>query len=121
MTNLKIPLFQIPNLFKGTFISRLDRFVGEVIYKERISSSFHIHDPGRLKELLLKGAEVLFTNSRGKLQYYIKAVKKNDIVIHLAAITGAIDSFNSPDIYAKVNYEGTKNLIEVCLERELTD
>ena len=38
----------------------------------------HIHDPGRLTELLIKDTEVLFTNSKGKLPYYIKAVKAED-------------------------------------------
>ncbi|MFW9876791.1 MAG: hypothetical protein ACFFG0_27165 [Candidatus Thorarchaeota archaeon] len=38
----------------------------------------HIHDPSRLKELLVKGAEVLFTHSKVKLKYYIKAVYTDD-------------------------------------------
>ncbi|MFW9820089.1 MAG: DNA/RNA nuclease SfsA [Candidatus Thorarchaeota archaeon] len=73
----KTPLFKIPNLLKGTFISRPNRFIGEIEYKGRKESA-HIHDPGRLTELLIEGAEVLFTYSRGKLKYYIKAVKADD-------------------------------------------
>lgn len=46
-----------------------------------------------------------------------KALSKKDIVIHLAAITGAGDSFNMPSLYNKVNYEGTKNVLETCLEQ----
>lgn len=67
-------LFEIPNLRKATFLSRPNRFVGEIKYKGKVEQA-HIHDPGRLKELLKKGVEVLFTNSKGKLKYYIKAVK----------------------------------------------
>lgn len=64
----KLPIFKIPNLMKGRFLSRPNRFIGEIEYKGQIETA-HIHDPGRLKELLVKGAEVLFTYSRGKLKY----------------------------------------------------
>lgn len=74
MDSVKHFLFEIPNLRKATFLSRPNRFVGEIKYKGREEQA-HIHDPGRLKELLKKGVEVLFTNSKGKLKYYIKAVK----------------------------------------------
>ena len=77
MTIQKFPIFEIPNLMKGTFISRPNRFIGEILYRGKIETA-HIHDPGRLKELLIKGAEVLFTYSQGKLKYYIKAVKKEE-------------------------------------------
>jgi sugar fermentation stimulation protein A len=77
MTTQKFPIFEIPNLMKGIFISRPNRFIGEIKYRGKIETA-HIHDPGRLKELLIRGAEVLFTCSQGKLKYYIKAVKKDD-------------------------------------------
>jgi len=74
MHNSKSPLFEIPNLRKGVFLTRPNRFVSEIKYNHQVKSA-HIHDPGRLKELLIKGREVLFTDSRGKLDYYVKAVK----------------------------------------------
>ena len=74
MHNSKVPLFEIPNLQKGVFLTRPNRFVSEIKYNHQIKSA-HIHDPGRLTELLTKGKEVLFTDSRGKLDYYVKAVK----------------------------------------------
>jgi sugar fermentation stimulation protein A len=77
MVSVKFPIFKIPNLIKGKFLSRPNRFIGEIEYKGKIETA-HIHDPGRLKELLNKGAEVLFTHSKGKLKYYIKAVKASD-------------------------------------------
>ncbi|TKJ22700.1 MAG: DNA/RNA nuclease SfsA [Promethearchaeota archaeon Loki_b32] len=77
MTSEKQPILEIPNLMKELFVSRPNRFVGEIKYKGKIESA-HIHDPGRLKELLIEGAEVLFTHSRGKLKYYIKAVYDDD-------------------------------------------
>ena len=69
----KFPVFNILDLMKGRFLSRPNRFVGEIEYKGHFETA-HIHDPGRLKELLVKGADVLFTYSNGKLKYYIKAV-----------------------------------------------
>ena len=77
MHTIKIPLFEIPNLRKGVFITRPNRFVSEIKYNHQVKSA-HIHDPGRLKELLIKGREVLFTDSRGKLDYYVKAVKNGE-------------------------------------------
>jgi len=77
MHTIKIPLFEIPNLRKGVFLTRPNRFVSEIKYDHQVKSA-HIHDPGRLKELLFKGREVLFTDSRGKLDYYVKAVKNGE-------------------------------------------
>ncbi len=74
MSSKKLPIFKIPNLMKGYFQSRPNRFTSEIKYKGKIETA-HIHDPGRMKELLLKDAEVLFTTSNGKLTYYIKAIK----------------------------------------------
>ena len=77
MLNNKVPLIELPSLKKGVFLTRPNRFVSEIKYNNGIRSA-HIHDPGRLKELLIKGREVLFTDSRGKLDYYVKAVKTED-------------------------------------------
>ena len=77
MTLVKYPLFEIPNLKQGIFHERPNRFVAEIEYKGKIETA-HVHDPGRLKELLIKGAKVLFTHSKGKLKYYIKVVKCDD-------------------------------------------
>jgi len=74
MSLRKHPIFHLENLMKGVFVSRPNRFVGEIQYQGHIETA-HIHDPGRLKELLLKGVEILFSYSKGKLKYYIKAVK----------------------------------------------
>lgn len=74
MNVTKKPLYDIYNLKKATFHMRLNRFVSEIKYEGKIELA-HIHDPGRLKELLVKDAEVLFSDSKGKLKYYVKAVK----------------------------------------------
>lgn len=74
MNSINIPIFKISNLSKGVFISRPNRFVAEIEYGKKIELA-HVHDPGRLKELLINGSEILFTRSYSKLKYYIKAVK----------------------------------------------
>jgi sugar fermentation stimulation protein A len=76
MVSDKKPILKLPDLMKGMFLSRPNRFIGEIEYNGKIESA-HIHDPGRLKELLISGVEVLFTHSKGKLKYYVKAVKAN--------------------------------------------
>lgn len=77
MYSIKLPIFKIPELKRGIFLGRPNRFVSEITYKERTELA-HIHDPGRLKELLIPGKEILFTFSKGKLKYYVKAVKSDN-------------------------------------------
>jgi sugar fermentation stimulation protein A len=77
MESVKFPIFEIPDLKKGTFLNRPNRFAAEIKYKGKVESA-HVHDPGRLKEILIYGAELLFTNSRGKMKYYLKAVKNDN-------------------------------------------
>jgi len=77
MKSQNFPIFAIENLMKGIFLSRSNRFIGEIEYKGKVETA-HIHDPGRLKELLIKGTKFLFTYSKGKLKYYIKAVRADD-------------------------------------------
>jgi sugar fermentation stimulation protein A len=69
-----IIIYHLTNLFEGIFISRPNRFVSEILYRNKQYSA-HVHDPGRLNELLKKGAQILFITSNGKLPYYLKAVK----------------------------------------------
>ena len=40
--------------------------------------------------------------------------KNADIVIHLAALTEATASVDNPEEYEKVNYLGTKNILDLC-------
>lgn len=107
MTYEKHPIFELTNLMKGTFISRPNRFVGEIMYKNQIETA-HIHDPGRLKELLIKGVDVLFTYSKGKLKYYIKAVKTDD---EWVLIDSALHSKLAQKIFQYLSeFENVKNI-----------
>ncbi|MHA1804656.1 MAG: DNA/RNA nuclease SfsA [Promethearchaeota archaeon] len=76
-----VPLYFLPPLKKGIFLKRLNRFAAEIRYQGRIETA-HVHDPGRLKELLTPGASILFTPSAGKLAYYIRTVHhQNELVL----------------------------------------
>jgi sugar fermentation stimulation protein A len=77
MKVIKESLFNLEKLKRGIFLTRPNRFIGEIKYKKKVEKA-HIHDPGRLKEILIKNAEILFSDSKGKLKYYIKAVKVED-------------------------------------------
>ena len=104
MDSFKLPIFEISNLKKGIFINRPNRFVAEIKYKGKVESA-HVHDPGRLKELLIEGTEILFTNSRGKLKYYLKAVKNgNEWVLIDSALHSkiALEVFNLLPEFSKV-------------------
>jgi len=72
-----LPLFKIPDLKEGIFCKRPNRFVSEIMHNTK-NYTAHVHDPGRLTELLVKGRKVLFNESRGKLDYYLRAVKADD-------------------------------------------
>jgi len=108
----KIPLISLTNLKLGIFLNRPNRFFSEIKYRNKIYSA-HIHDPGRLTELLVRNSPVLFTDSKGKLDYYIKAVKYRDewIIIDTA-------------LHSKIALEVFKQLDEFkdvrTLEREVS-
>jgi sugar fermentation stimulation protein A len=65
-------------LLKGSFLNRPNRFSAMIQVPEG-QIACHLHDPGRLTELLLPGAEVIFrgaASSDRKTRYDIVAVKK---------------------------------------------
>ncbi len=51
-------IFTLPYDSKGIFLERPNRFLGKVLINDK-EELVHIHDPGRLSELLYKGNEVL--------------------------------------------------------------
>ena len=96
----RVPLISLENLKVGVFLDRPNRFSSRIKYKNRIRSA-HIHDPGRLTELLIKDSPILFTDSKGKLEYYIRAVKyeKEWIIIDTS-------------LHSKIAFEVIKHLNE---------
>ncbi len=77
-----IPLFSIPNLVKSKFLERPNRFVAQIKYNGEETLA-HIHDPGRLNELLRPNADLLMVKGTAKLPWYVKAVqsKSNEWVL----------------------------------------
>jgi sugar fermentation stimulation protein A len=67
---MSIPVMEIPYDAKATFISRPNRFLGIVDIttpkkNRRKNEKVHVHDPGRLKELLYAGNKVLLRRAKG--------------------------------------------------------
>ena len=69
-----IPLFSIPNLVESEFLERPNRFIAHIRYRGEETVA-HIHDPGRLNELLRPNVNFLMVEGKAKLPWYIKAVK----------------------------------------------
>ena len=66
---------------EGVFIKRLNRFLGLAAVGGR-EVLIHIHDPGRLQELLYPGARIWARTKRGgKTQYYLVAVELDDELV----------------------------------------
>ena len=74
----------IKNLSKGRYINRPNRFTVEFFDQENQKQLAHLHDPGRLKELLLENVELLvkyiptYKKTNRKTKYDIIAVKYHD-------------------------------------------
>ncbi len=67
----KIKLLDVPSDGLGIFRERVNRFLGVVDIVEPIEESgvyVHIHDPGRLPEILYPGAWVLLKRAYGKMR-----------------------------------------------------
>lgn len=76
--SVRVPLLDIPGkILRGSFITRPNRFTVLLEYDGR-TLPCHLHDPGRLSELLLPGAPVLFREIQSigrKTQYDVLAVR----------------------------------------------
>jgi len=82
---MPIPILEIPFDAEGIFISRPNRFLGIVDIKGKRTSrgiEVHVHDPGRLKELLYPGNRVLLkraeSNSSRKTKWDLIAAWSYD-------------------------------------------
>ncbi len=76
----KIKLLSIPYDVQGEFIERVNRFLGKIKVKDTVIYA-HIHDPGRLKELLYGGNTVILkraTGTKRKTKYDILAANTSD-------------------------------------------
>ncbi|NLK62955.1 MAG: DNA/RNA nuclease SfsA [Fusobacteria bacterium] len=76
-------LIEIKYDYEGKFINRINRYVGEVLINGEVEL-VHVHDPGRLKELLYEGNIVYIrkaSNPDRKTKYDMIAAKKQDEIV----------------------------------------
>lgn len=75
-------ILQLPTSdVEGVFLKRLNRFAGVALIGGR-ESYVHIHDPGRLRELLFPGAKIWARRTvRGRTEYYLTAVELDDELV----------------------------------------
>ncbi|WP_054842621.1 DNA/RNA nuclease SfsA [Vulcanisaeta distributa] len=91
---------------EGIFVRRLNRFVGIGIINGR-EELIHIHDPGRLTELLRPGARFFaYSKSTGKTRFYLTAVDLGDeLVLVNSAIHNDIAAWLINSKYVLNGYE----------------
>jgi len=82
----KILLFKIRPDFEGIFLKRLNKFLCEVLINEEKVFA-HVHDPGRLNELLFYGNKVLLkseNNPKRKTKFDLICAYKNNhwVLVH---------------------------------------
>ncbi|KAF2955338.1 DNA/RNA nuclease SfsA [Marinitoga sp. 38H-ov] len=73
-------ILEINDLINGIFIERTNRYLSKIKFNNEIFD-VHVHDPGRLKELLYPGNKVLIkkaNNINRKTKYDLIAAKKNN-------------------------------------------
>ena len=74
----------IENLIIGKFISRINRFTVEFMDEEGKLNIAHLHDPGRLTELLIKNVNILvkyvptYKKTNRKTKYDVIAIEYNN-------------------------------------------
>lgn len=95
----------LPKILKKTEITMLDNFI-----TQRFSSLFNLKKNNKYKFY-----EIDVMKNKMELE---KIIKKNDIVIHLAAITDAANSFNNPELVEKNNLNATKIIAGICAKQK---
>ena len=70
-------MLRVETCCTGRFIRRINRFMGLAVVGG-VEAPVHIHDSGRLAELLVEGARIWVRRGRGKAPYYLVAVEAWD-------------------------------------------
>lgn len=79
---------QYPNVVKGQFLRRINRFIAEVEI-DGVLERVHVKNTGRCKELFVPGVETYLQRSDNplrKTQYSLITVKKGDRLINIDSI-----------------------------------
>jgi nucleoside-diphosphate-sugar epimerase len=95
----------LPEILKKTEITMVDNFI-----TQRFSSLFNLK-----KKSKYKFCEIDVVLNKLELE---KIIQKNDIVIHLAAITDAANSFKNSKLVEKNNLNATKIIANICTKQK---
>jgi UDP-glucose 4-epimerase len=95
----------LPEILKKTKITMVDNFI-----TQRFSSLFNLK-----KKSKYKFCEIDVVLNKLELE---KIIQKNDIVIHLAAITDAANSFKNSKLVEKNNLNATKIIANICTKQK---
>lgn len=75
---------------------------------------------GRIENIKPFLKKIIFINSDiSKPGKWEKAIKKNSIIIHLAALADIVPSIQEPEKYFKSNVIGTFNLLQACRNKKI--
>ncbi|MDK2867378.1 MAG: sugar fermentation stimulation protein [Clostridiales bacterium] len=79
-------VYQFDDLVEGTFLERPNRYIAKVAI-DNATVTVHVHDPGRLQELLFEGNQCLIkyaASEKRKTDWDMIAAKKDDgyVLIH---------------------------------------
>lgn len=91
----------LPKILKKSEITMIDNLL-----TQRYTSLFNLNQKNKYKFY-----ELEIISNKLKIE---KLIKKNDIVIHLAAITDAASSFKNPELVEKNNFLSTKIVANIC-------
>ncbi len=94
---------ELPSHFKNSEIIMIDNFT-----TQRYTSLFNLPDHNYkffYKDIIKDDLQQIFNDT--------------DILIHLAALTEATTSLDKPDEYERVNYLGTKKILELCKKNSI--
>lgn len=108
---------KITNLIEGSFVSRPNRFTVEFRINNKKQELAHLHDPGRLKELLIPETKILvryvedYKKTNRKTKYDMIAVKNDDDWVLLNS------SFHNKIVQEFIDEKKIQKLEEYHVER----
>ena len=91
-------------------------YVVKKLIKEKQQIKLFVRNPGKIYHSINNNVKICKGNLTD-LQSVYKAVEGCEIVLHLGAVATKWE--RDPEIYFNVNYIGTKNILDACLENNV--